>query len=79
MASRSTTARGHLYWTQKGPVERRKGRIFRAGLEIPTPDRRPRNRTDIEVLWDGCPSSIDLEIKGDWLLDRRGDPRPATR
>jgi hypothetical protein len=67
-------ARGHLYWTQKGPSNGGKGRIFRAGLEIPA-GQTAANRTDIEVLWDGLPEPIDLEIKGDWLYwTDRGDP-----
>jgi hypothetical protein len=66
--------RGHLYWTQKGPSNGGKGRIFRAGLEIPA-GQTAANRTDIEVLWDGLPEPIDLEIKGDWLYwTDRGDP-----
>jgi hypothetical protein len=66
--------RGYLYWTQKGPSNGGKGRIFRAGLEIPT-GQTAENRTDIEVLWDGLPEPIDLEIKGDWLYwTDRGDP-----
>jgi len=67
-------ARGHLYWTQKGPSNGGKGRIFRAGLEIPA-GQTAANRTDIEVLWDGLPEPIDLEIEGDWLYwTDRGDP-----
>ena len=66
--------RGHLYWTQKGPSNGGKGRIFRAGLEIPA-GQTAANRTDIEVLWDGLPEPIDLEIKGEWLYwTDRGDP-----
>ena len=67
-------ARSHLYWTQKGPSNGGKGRIFRAGLEIPA-GQTAANRTDIEVLWDGLPEPIDLEIKGEWLYRTdRGDP-----
>jgi hypothetical protein len=67
-------ARGHLYWTQKGPANGGKGRIFRAGIEIPA-GQTAANRTDIEVLWDGLPEPIDLEIKGDWVYwTDRGDP-----
>ena len=29
------TARGHLYWTQKGPAKGGQGRILRAGLAVP--------------------------------------------
>jgi sugar lactone lactonase YvrE len=67
-------ARGYLYWTQKGPANGGKGRIFRAGLEIPA-GQTAANRTDIEVLWNSLPEPIDLEIKGEWLYwTDRGDP-----
>src|SRR6202012_6206236 len=56
----------HIYWTQKGPPDGGKGRIFRAGLEIPA-GQTAANRTDIEVLWNSLPEPVDLEIKGDWL------------
>jgi hypothetical protein len=39
----------YIYWTQKGPPDGGKGRIFRAGLEIPA-DQQPENRTiDLEL------------------------------
>jgi hypothetical protein len=67
-------ARGHFYWTQKGPSDGGKGRIFRAGLEIPA-GQTAANRTDIEVLWDGLPEPIDLHIEDDWLYwTDRGNP-----
>ena len=68
--------RGHLYWTQKGAPDAGEGRIFRAALELPrgeTPDRR----SDIEVLYEGLPEPIDLDLD---LENRvlywtdRGDP-----
>ena len=34
--------RGHLYWTQKGPAKGGRGRIFRAGLDLPQPVDIPR-------------------------------------
>ena len=46
---------GKIYWTQKGPDKAGKGRIFRAGIEIPK-DQTAANRTDIEVLFDNLPS-----------------------
>ncbi|MFC9635072.1 hypothetical protein ACFTY8_38935 [Streptomyces mirabilis] len=72
-------ARGHLYWTQKGPAKGGEGRIFRAGLEIP-PGEGPGNRSDIEVLWSGLPEPIDLHIVGDWLYwtDRGAPPGGNT-
>ena len=52
---------GHIYWTQKGPDNAGKGRIFRAGIDIPGGETAAR-RSDIEVLYDGLPEPIDLEI-----------------
>ncbi|MGX9297221.1 hypothetical protein [Tsukamurella paurometabola] len=68
-------ARGHLYWTQKGPAKGGRGRILRAGLELP-PGASPSDRGDIETLWDGLPEPIDLEIVGDALYwtDRGAAP-----
>jgi hypothetical protein len=68
--------RGHIYWTQKGPDKAGKGRIFRAGIEIPK-GQSPTNRSDIELLFDNLPEPIDLELD---LANRvlywtdRGDP-----
>ena len=72
-------AHGHLYWTQKGPAKGGKGRIFRAGLELP-PGETASDRTDIEVLWDQLPEPIDLEICADWLYwtDRGAPPKGNT-
>jgi hypothetical protein len=67
---------GKLYWTQKGPEKGGKGRIFRANLEIPQ-GQSAANRKDIELLYEGLPEPIDLELD---LADRmiywtdRGDP-----
>lgn len=67
---------GKLYWTQKGPDNAGQGRIFRANLEIPK-GQTPANRKDIEVLFDGLPEPIDLDLD---LANRmmywtdRGDP-----
>jgi DNA-binding beta-propeller fold protein YncE len=69
-------ARGKLYWTQKGPDNGGQGRIFRANVEIP-PGESAAKRSDIEVLYDGLPEPIDLELD---LKNRvlywtdRGDP-----
>jgi hypothetical protein len=52
---------GHLYWTQKGPANGGKGRIFRAGLTIP-PNSDAVNRNDVELLFENLPEPIDLEI-----------------
>jgi len=68
--------RGHFYWTQKGPDNAGLGKICRAGVNIPK-GQTAANRTDIEVLFDGLPEPIDLELD---LVNRllywsdRGDP-----
>jgi hypothetical protein len=67
---------GKLYWTQKGPENAGEGRIFRANLEIPK-GQSAANRKDIELLYEGLPEPIDLELD---LTNRmlywtdRGDP-----
>jgi hypothetical protein len=68
--------RGQIYWTQKGPDDAGKGRLFRAEIDIPKGETAA-SRTDIELLFDGLPEPIDLEID---LKNRllywtdRGDP-----
>src|SRR5580704_778950 len=52
---------GKLYWTQKGPDNAGEGRIFRANLEIPK-GQTPTDRRDVELLYDGLPEPIDLEL-----------------
>jgi hypothetical protein len=70
------TGRGQIYWTQKGPDNAELGRIFRAGIEIPN-GQSASDRSDIELLFDGLPEPIDLELD---LKNRllywtdRGDP-----
>ena len=78
---RRRSGRGQIYWTQKGPDDAgsaaSSARIsrFRQG-------RARRTARDIEVLFDGLPEPIDLELD---LKNRvlywtdRGDPRAATR
>jgi DNA-binding beta-propeller fold protein YncE len=67
---------GKVYWTQKGPDNAGKGRILRAGIDVP-PGQTASNRADIEVLYDGLPEPIDLDLD---LKNRvlywtdRGDP-----
>ena len=67
---------GRLYWTQKGNDNAGEGRIFRANLEIPK-GQGPASREDIEVLFEGLPEPIDLDLD---LKNRimywtdRGDP-----
>jgi sugar lactone lactonase YvrE len=68
--------RKQIYWTQKGPDNGERGRIFRAGLEIPRAETAA-NRSDVEVFFDHLPEPIDLELD---LRNRvlywtdRGDP-----
>jgi hypothetical protein len=68
--------RGHFYWTQKGPDKGNQGRMFRANIEMPK-GQTASNRSDIELLFDGLPEPIDLELD---LNNRviywtdRGDP-----
>lgn len=52
---------GKFYWTQKGSDNAGDGSILSANLEIPKGES-PTNRTDIEVLFNGLPEPIDLEL-----------------
>jgi hypothetical protein len=68
--------RQQIYWTQKGPDHGEKGRIFRAGIEVPKGETAAA-RSDTEVFSDYLPEPIDLELD---LRNRvlywtdRGDP-----
>lgn len=72
---------GKLYWTQKGDDNAGQGRIFRADLEIPK-GQTPANRNDIELLLDGLPEPIDLELdlhnRMMYWTDRGDPPRGNT-
>jgi hypothetical protein len=72
---------GKLYWTQKGPDNAGEGRIFRANLEIPK-GQTPANRKDIELLYEGLPEPIDLELdlanRTIYWTDRGDPPRGNT-
>ncbi|MFE4998321.1 YncE family protein [Streptomyces mirabilis] len=52
---------GHLYWTQKGPSDAGLGKVLRAGIDLPAGEAAAE-RGDIEVLFEGLPEPIDLEI-----------------
>src|SRR3954464_5123399 len=68
--------RGQIYWTQKGPDNAGQGRIFRASIDIPK-GQSAAKRTDIEVLFDGLPEPIDLDLdlnSGMLYWTDRGDP-----
>jgi hypothetical protein len=73
--------RGQIYWTQKGPDNAGLGRLFRANVEIPNGETAA-NRTDIEVLFEGLPEPIDLELdlknRLIYWTDRGDAPRGNT-
>jgi hypothetical protein len=73
--------REQIYWTQKGPDNGERGRIFRAGLAIPK-GQTPANRSDIEVFYDHLPEPIDLELDLEnrvlYWTDRGDPPRGNT-
>ena len=70
-----------VYWTQKGPANAGDGRIFRANLEIPK-GQSAANRKDIELLYEGLPEPIDLELdlanRTIYWTDRGDPPRGNT-
>jgi 3-hydroxyacyl-CoA dehydrogenase len=73
--------RSQIYWTQKGPDNAGEGRICRAGLELPK-GQGPATRRDIEVLFDGLPEPIDLDLDLDnrliYWTDRGDAPEGNT-
>jgi hypothetical protein len=73
--------RKQIYWTQKGPDKGNQGRIFRAGLEIPSGETAA-NRSDIEAFFDHLPEPIDLELDLEnrvlYWTDRGDPPRGNT-
>ena len=74
-------AGGKVYWTQKGPDDAGLGRILRASIDMP-PGQTPAHRQDIEVLYDGLPEPIDLDIDPTtrtlYWTDRGDPPRGNT-
>ena len=72
---------GNVYWTQKGADNAGRGGMFRAGIEIPT-GQTASNRADIEVLYDGLPEPIDLDLDLNnrvmYWTDRGDPPRGNT-
>ncbi|MEU4928729.1 3-hydroxyacyl-CoA dehydrogenase [Streptomyces yokosukanensis] len=69
-------AGGHLYWSQKGPSDAGRGRILRAGIDPPA-GHDAAGRGDVEVLFEGLPEPIDLEVdlaEGMLYWTDRGDP-----
>jgi hypothetical protein len=73
--------RGQFYWTQKGGDDAGQGRIFRASIDMPK-GQTAGNRTDIEMLYEGLPEPIDLEIDHKnrllYWTDRGDPPRGNT-
>ncbi len=73
--------RGHLYWTQKGPDNAGLGRLLRAGIDIPK-GQSATTRKDIEVLYEGLPEPIDIELDREnrliYWTDRGDPPRGNT-
>jgi len=72
---------GKFYWTQKGSDDAGQGRIFRASIEIPV-GQTPASRRDVEMLYDGLPEPIDLDIDPTtrtlYWTDRGDPPRGNT-
>lgn len=72
---------GMIYWTQKGGDNANVGRIFRANIDVP-PGQMAANRQDIELLYDGLPEPIDLDIDPTtrmlYWTDRGDPPRGNT-
>src|SRR5271156_1331270 len=70
-----------VYWTQKGPDNAGQGRLLRAGIEVPA-GQTASNRADIELLYDGLPEPIDLELdlknRVMYWTDRGDPPRGNT-
>jgi DNA-binding beta-propeller fold protein YncE len=72
---------GNVYWTQKGADNAGQGCLFRAGIEIPR-GQTASNRADVELLYDGLPEPIDLELDLNnrvmYWTDRGDPPRGNT-
>jgi DNA-binding beta-propeller fold protein YncE len=72
---------GKFYWTQKGSDNSGAGRISRANIETPK-GQTPANRQDIELVYDGLPEPIDLDIDTTtrtlYWTDRGNPPRGNT-
>jgi hypothetical protein len=74
-------AHGRVYWTQKGGDNAGVGKILRAHLEIPK-GQDAAHRSDVEVLFDGLPEPIDLDLDLNqhmiYWTDRGDPPRGNT-
>jgi Low-density lipoprotein receptor repeat class B len=73
--------RRQFYWTQRGPSNGGRGKILRAAIQLPQGDT-PAQRSDIEVLFEGLPEPIDLELdlttRTLYWTDRGDPPRGNT-
>jgi hypothetical protein len=54
-------AQGYVYWSQKGSDNAGVGSLRRAPIEI-AEGETSRDRSDIEVLFDGLPEPIDIDL-----------------
>ena len=72
---------GRIYWTQKGGDNANAGSIRRAALDVPS-GTDAAHRSDIEVLFDGLPEPIDLDLdlgsRTMYWTDRGNPPRGNT-
>jgi hypothetical protein len=72
---------GHVHWTQKGGNPPNTGSIRRANLEIPK-GMDAAHRSDVEILIDGLPEPIDLDLdlrtRTMYWTDRGDPPRGNT-
>jgi DNA-binding beta-propeller fold protein YncE len=72
---------GKVYWTQKGPDNAGQGRLLRASIDIPA-GQTASHRADVEVIYDGLPEPIDLELdlsnRVIYWTDRGDPPRGNT-
>jgi DNA-binding beta-propeller fold protein YncE len=72
---------GKFYWTQIGESKSGAGQILRANIENPQ-SKTPANRQDIELLYDGLPEPVDLDIDPTarmlYWTDRGDPPRGDT-
>jgi len=73
--------RKQIYWTQKGPDNGERGRILRAGVDIPKGETAAK-RSDIEAFFVRLPEPIDLELDVTnrvlYWTDRGDPPRGNT-
>jgi len=73
--------KGKIYWTQKGGSNAGTGSLRRANIEIPK-GQDAAHRTDVEILFDGLPEPIDMDLDLNkhmiYWTDRGDPPRGNT-